>query len=88
MGDAVRVGVIAGVAVGCIVAVLVIVGACTWFLLRRYRRRRQQVREVEPQLDQYSITEQSLSVITPWTPSNPDKKFYVRTPQFTIASRI
>jgi hypothetical protein len=67
-----------------------IVGAGAWFFVRRYRRRRQQDLPVEPQLEQYSISEQEngQSLITPWTPSNPDKKFYVRAPHFTIASLI
>jgi len=76
-GNAVRVGVIAGVAVGCTIAVLAIVGVGAWFLLRRYRQRRQQDRPVEPQPEQYSVVEQEndQSVITPWT-GNSDKKFY------------
>jgi len=87
-GDAVRVGVIAGVAVGCTVAVLAIFGTGAWFFWRRHRRRRQQQqdRPASPQLEPYSTAEQDngMHAITPWTP-NSDKKFYVRAPQSTTS---
>jgi len=87
-GDAVRVGVIAGVAVGCTVAVLVIFGTGAWFFWRRRQRRRLQARPISPQLEQYAIAEQEgHHAITPWTP-NSDKKFYVRAPQSAISSLL
>jgi len=78
-GDAVRVGVIVGVALVGTVLVFVLVGTGGWFFLRRYRRRRQpysKARSESPSAEHLTAKRGSgRYTVLAWTP-DADKRFY------------
>ena len=87
-GDAVRVGVIVGVALVCTVLVFVLVGTGGWFVLRRYRRRRRpysKARSESPSAQHLTADQENGRYTLVARTPDADKRFYVRAQPLVIS---